>query len=220
MEAQLFIIGDVHGCFHTFREMVQKHWRPLDEHLVQLGDLIDRGLHSPQTVALARSLSDRFPSSTHFLKGNHEFEAHSFFEHRRETNWLEQGGADTIEQYRLAGRNINDDLEWLKIRPLTLESTTVMVSHAGITETPDPLRENNSRGVLWNRTSLKRLNKLQVIGHTPCAKPEFREAENVWNVDTGVYKGNGLSAIRVGVAGNVMDIITIPTQPIDYIAAS
>ena len=31
----LLIIGDVHGCFHTFSELLT-HWRPATEYLIQV----------------------------------------------------------------------------------------------------------------------------------------------------------------------------------------
>ena len=67
----LLIIGDVHGCFHTFNELLT-HWRPTTEYLIQVGDLVDRGRHVPATVALARQLSEQYPGATTFLMGNHE----------------------------------------------------------------------------------------------------------------------------------------------------
>ena len=67
----LFIIGDVHGCLHTFRELLT-HWDPATEHLLQVGDLVDRGAHVPETVELALQLSTEHPESTTFLMGNHE----------------------------------------------------------------------------------------------------------------------------------------------------
>ena len=67
-----FVIADVHGCLHTFRELLT-HWRPAEETLVQLGDLVDRGNYSPEVVELCRQLSQDFPEKTVFLKGNHDW---------------------------------------------------------------------------------------------------------------------------------------------------
>ena len=217
-DSQLLIIGDVHGCFHTFRELMQLHWRPQEEVLVQLGDIIDRGNYTPECVAVARTLQSRFADRVVFLKGNHEFEAALFHETRSNPGWLSQGGSGTLAQYKESGRNLGEDVAWMKSLPLLYETSRVLITHAGVTETKDPYRESNSRGVLWNRTPLKNLGKLQVIGHTPLkGKPEFRPDENAWNVDTGAYKGNALSAIRVSAKGEIMDIISLPTVNKDYI---
>ncbi|QNP51115.1 metallophosphoesterase [Hymenobacter qilianensis] len=67
----LFIVGDVHGCYFTFLELLQ-HWNPAREMLIQVGDLVDRGNFSPETVAAAISLNLKHPKQTVFLKGNHE----------------------------------------------------------------------------------------------------------------------------------------------------
>ncbi|MDF2789765.1 MAG: serine/threonine protein phosphatase [Neobacillus sp.] len=64
-----FVIGDVHGCYHTFKSMITKHWNKETEVLIQLGDLIDRGKNSPQMVQLARQLKTDFPERAIFLKG-------------------------------------------------------------------------------------------------------------------------------------------------------
>ena len=216
-DTQFFIVGDVHGCFNTFRELVQQHWRPHEETLIQIGDLIDRGNFSPETIAMARTLKDRFQDKAIFLKGNHEFEAVLYHETRLNPGWLDQGGSQTLKQYKQNKKSISDDLPWLKALPLCFETPTLLVSHAGVTETPDPYKETNSRGVLWNRTTLKNIGKLQIIGHTPLAgKPEYRSAENVWNIDTGAYRGNTLTAIRINSVAKVVDIISVPTNQNDF----
>jgi serine/threonine protein phosphatase 1 len=69
-----FVIGDVHGCYYTFKNMINKNWNKEIEIVIQLGDLIDRGRNSPHMVQFARQLSADFPDQVMFLKGNHEFE--------------------------------------------------------------------------------------------------------------------------------------------------
>jgi hypothetical protein len=52
---RILVVGDVHGCYYTFRSLIAQYWRlPQDEILVQLGDLIDRGNYSPECAATAR----------------------------------------------------------------------------------------------------------------------------------------------------------------------
>jgi serine/threonine protein phosphatase 1 len=40
-----FIIGDIHGCYYTFQEML-KNWDSENEKLVLLGDYVNKGKHS------------------------------------------------------------------------------------------------------------------------------------------------------------------------------
>jgi serine/threonine protein phosphatase 1 len=220
MAEQLLVVGDVHGCYQTFRTLIAQHWRPQDEILVQVGDLIDRGNYSPECVATARSLNERFPSRAIFLKGNHEFECVLYHEKRSNPGWLNQGGRETLQQYKITGRSMEGDIPWFKNLPLIYENDHVMVSHAGVTATPNPFSELNSYGVLWNRVPLKNIGKIQVIGHTPVdGEPDFRDAENAWNIDTGAYRGNALSALRIDASGKVMEIISVPTADSDYIGS-
>lgn len=214
-DSQILVVGDVHACFHTFRELIQKYWNPETEILVQVGDLIDRGNFSPETVAMARLLENRYPERTAFLKGNHEYEAIRYYESHLNTNWMRQGGDRTINQYKRGNYSFGADVHWFRERPLYWENNHVMISHAGISDTDEPLRENNPHGVLWNRLPLRHIGKVQVIGHTPQARISFREAENAWNVDTGAYRGQALSALRLNAQGEVLEQISVSTNPED-----
>jgi serine/threonine protein phosphatase 1 len=53
---------------------------------------------------------------------------------------------------------------------------------------------------------------MQVIGHTPLeGDPDFRVAQNTWNIDTGAYRGNQRSALRISATGSVLELIGVPT---------
>ncbi len=62
----LLIIGDIHGCFNTFKTLLDKHWKSDAEILIQLGDLIDRGNFSAETLLLAHSLNQNNNMKTFF----------------------------------------------------------------------------------------------------------------------------------------------------------
>lgn len=216
IDSQAFVIGDVHGCFNTFSSLVLQNWNPQNEILVQVGDLIDRGLYSPECVGLARMLSERYPGIAYFIKGNHELEASLYYESQANNHWIEQGGAETLAQYKMRNRSFAEDVVWFNQMPLYFESNHYMISHAGVTDTDTPFDELNPRSVLWNRSPLKNIGKVQVIGHTPLAgKPYFRTEENVWNIDTGAYRGNCLSALRISIEGTLIETICLPTDARD-----
>lgn len=50
---KIFVIGDVHGCLHTLEKMLS-YWEKNTEQLIFVGDLIDRGNFSPETVSLVK----------------------------------------------------------------------------------------------------------------------------------------------------------------------
>ncbi len=54
----LFVIGDVHGCYLELKKLIEEHWNSKDELFIQVGDLIDRGSFSPKTVEYCRELKE------------------------------------------------------------------------------------------------------------------------------------------------------------------
>ncbi|GAB3326206.1 metallophosphoesterase family protein [Hymenobacter humi] len=212
----LFIIGDVHGCFHTFGELLRQ-WRPDTEHLVQVGDLVDRGNHIPETVELARSLSERYPGSTTFLMGNHE---HGMLRHLGASgpypSWLQWGGRSTMKQYGRRPGLLAQHLPWLAERPLQWQNEHVLVSHAGLSKSAHALEPNHPDGLLWRRGPLKKLPQLQVVGHTPTeGQPVLDEATNTLYLDTGAFLSRNLAGVRLSPTGKVLETILVPTSAED-----
>jgi serine/threonine protein phosphatase 1 len=211
-----FVIGDVHGCYHTFKNMINKYWNKENEMLIQLGDLIDRGRNSPQMVQLAIQLSADFPDQVTFLKGNHEFEIIDHFTNQPNTNWLRQCGNDTLKQYKKINRDCKSDVSWLSELPLNWENKHIFISHAGISElTENPFDENDEFGVLWNRSPLKNIGKLQIIGHTPTDRPKYDVTSNAWNIDTGAAYLGYLTGVKIKANGQIIEFIREDTDPRD-----
>ncbi|MBF9221002.1 metallophosphoesterase [Hymenobacter ruricola] len=210
----LFIIGDVHGCLHTLQELLTR-WDPATEHLIQVGDLVDRGTYIPETVELARGLNEQYPASTTFLMGNHEDALlHHFGPEGPYTGWLKWGGRSTVDQYQARPELLARHLPWLAERPLFWENEHVLVSHAGITESAFAYDPDSSDGLLWARTPLKRLPQLQVVGHTPTEKNEPRSDKqtNSLYLDTGAVFGGNLTGVRLSPTGQPLEIIMIPVH--------
>jgi serine/threonine protein phosphatase 1 len=212
-----FVLADVHGCLHTFRELLT-HWRPAEETLVQLGDLVDRGHHSPEVVELCRQLSLDFPEKTVFLQGNHDW---AMAEHVGPGGpykaWLGWGGRATLAQYQRHRAWLAPHAAWLAARPLCWQNEHLLLSHAGFADVPNPLDPTNGDGVLWRRGPLRNTGQLQVVGHTPTAshQPEHDRSANVLYLDTGAAAGHALTALRLRPTGEVLNIIAVPTHVSD-----
>ncbi|WHY00473.1 metallophosphoesterase family protein [Neobacillus sp. DY30] len=208
-----FVIGDVHGCYYTFVTMLTKYWDKENEILIQLGDLIDRGNYSPKMVQFARQLRDEFPTQVYFLKGNHEFEMIGHFTNQPNHNWLRQCGEETLRQYEAEERDCMSDVNWMKQLPLCYENAHLFVSHAGISaQTKNPFDEEDSCGVLWNRSPLKNIQKLQIIGHTPCDEPKYDVHSHSWNIDTGAAYSGYLTGIKIQPNGEVIEFVREKTD--------
>jgi len=132
--------------------------------------------------------------------------------------WLKQCGYETLQQFEKKSLNIVDYMPWLRSMPLYYETDRVFISHAGISiVAEDPFEESHPKSVLWNRSRLENIEKLQIIGHTPCksGKAEFNKESNVLNIDTGAYLQKGLTAMKIDAEGKIIEIIFEPTQLID-----
>ena len=213
----LFLIGDVHGCFHTFRELLTS-WNPATDHLIQLGVLVDRGTQIPETVELARQLSGQYPASTTFLMGNHEASMlRHYGPHGPALGWLRWGGRSTTGQYKRKPRLLARHLAWLQQRPLLWQNDYVLASHAGISTSPDAFDPASPDGLLWVRGPLRRLDKLQVVGHTPTdgGEPVHDPDSHTLYIDTGAVFGRNLTGLRLAPTGAVLDIILISVDPRD-----
>jgi serine/threonine protein phosphatase 1 len=211
-----FVIGDVHGCYYTFKNIINKYWNKDNEMVIQLGDLIDRGNNSPLMVKLAMDLSFDFPSQVKFLKGNHEFEIIEHFYNQSNVNWLNQCGEETLGQYKKMNRDCKKDVRWLRDLPLFWENDHLFISHAGISEqSANPFIEHDEHGVLWNRSPLKNINKLQIIGHTPCEEPQYDAQSNTWNIDTGAGYSRHLTGVKIKPNGEIIEFISEDTDSRD-----
>ena len=212
-----FIIADIHGCLHTLQKLLT-HWRPQEEMLVQLGDLVDRGRYSPETVELCYQLSGEYPDRTVFLQGNHDW---AMAEHLGPDgpyrDWLGWGGRGTLQQYQQHRAWLVPHAAWLRQRPLYWQNDHVLFSHAGFADVADPLDPTSSEGVLWRRGPLRRLGRRQVVGHTPTAPPQpvYHEATNTIYLDTGAVYGHCLTGLRLSETGEVLEAVAIPTAPED-----
>lgn len=213
----LFIIGDVHGCFHTFGELLT-HWQPATDHLIQVGDLVDRGRYVPETVELAQQLNKAWPDNSTFLMGNHEDGLlHHFGPNGPYPSWLQWGGRSTAAQYKRRPKLLAQHLPWLAHRPLLWQNDHVLVSHAGLADSPHALDPEHPDGLLWRRGPLKKLDQVQVVGHTPTddGEPFFDPDSNTYYIDTGAFLGRNLTAVRLSPIGELLDVISVATHADD-----
>lgn len=119
-----YAIGDIQGCYASFRHLLDVcKFNPDHDRLWLVGDLVNRGPHSLETLRYVRGLG---PAALTVL-GNHDLYllmVAEGVEHRR-------GADDTLGQI-LAAPDRGELLEWLRRQPLCHVENGYCLVHAGL----------------------------------------------------------------------------------------
>lgn len=215
---RILVIGDVHGCYYTLKELVETYWDPEQDYLIQLGDLINKGPHSALCVRYWLRLEEKYPYQVFLLRGNHEqmyINGSSRKVKPAMVNRLNKG----FKSLKLDPKKV---LNWLSKKPLKWETPNVLISHAGVNKfVRQPFSHTNNRGVLYNRSPLKDIGKLQVIGHAVVKgnKPVFSTKENAWRIDTGAVSKGFLSAVRLSYDVKQVEVVRIERSEQDVVSS-
>jgi serine/threonine protein phosphatase 1 len=204
----VWVIGDVHGFNDTLRQLVASLELTIDDRVVLLGDLIDRGPDSFDVVRFARE-----DPRIHCIKGNHEAMMVENFDLERIDHpdqgvhkWLYNGGHETVASYIRAFPEdakgalewmIEADVVWMRSLPAHIVLDQWRLVHAGY----NPKLGMNEQGLdelLWIRKPFHTahqpldLKRTVVFGHTPTMnlypRSENRWGE-VWYSDTKLSDG-------------------------------
>ena len=199
MSEQIYIIGDVHGCFNTLLELIKQFPNKEKSQICFVGDVIDRGLFSCDVVELImqndykmvmgnherRLLSNKFE----FLNNKVPFDRSWFFGN---------GGEATYRSY--LGQSVEfkqRHVDFLENRPVYLEfkdyktqnGEHLVVSHSAVgnmweLRNDKYASEEFKRHLLSGRGDEMQVSGIfNVYGHTPVREVKFYK--NSADIDTG-----------------------------------
>ena len=199
MSEQIYIIGDVHGCFNTLLELIKQFPNKEKSQICFVGDVIDRGLFSCDVVELImqngykmvmgnherRLLSNKFE----FLNNKVPFDRSWFFGN---------GGEATYRSY--LGQSVEfkqRHVDFLESRPVYLEfkeyktqnGEHLVVSHSAVgnmweLRNDKYASEEFKRHLLSGRGDEMQVSGIfNVYGHTPVREIKFYK--NSADIDTG-----------------------------------
>ena len=72
LEAPLRVCGDIHGQYYDLLRIFEHCGYPGDNNFLFLGDYVDRGKQSLETICLLLAYKIKFPDKVYLLRGNHE----------------------------------------------------------------------------------------------------------------------------------------------------
>jgi serine/threonine protein phosphatase 1 len=222
-----FAIGDIHGSFTKLANLV-KHCEELAEsataRFVFVGDYVDRGRRSRDVVNLLMNLQrDNPPEQVVCLRGNHEEMLIDASKRRNELMWLQNGGHETLDSYRVEHADAipAEHLTWFKNLPFAVSDGKRFFVHAGI-RPGVPLQEQQKEVMLWIREPFlsdpRDHGQYVVHGHTPVEIGRPEHLPNRLNLDTGAVFGGPLTAAifnetAIGPVGFVTDDGTMARAP-------
>ncbi|MFP3860886.1 MAG: metallophosphoesterase family protein [Bacteroidales bacterium] len=203
-------IGDIHGCFKTFRKLIEDiiHLGKSDT-LYLVGDYIDRGPESMEVVDYIIQLKDE-GYNLQPVRGNHEEMLIDAYKDQSPENfrlWMMNGAESTLKSYDIASYSVmgsaslnelpEHHTSFFKKLPYYIMLDDFIIVHAGINfEAEEPF--SDYRSMVWCRDCendlIKSKNRIVIHGHTPTPLEELNFHDNMdkekqINLDTGcVYK--------------------------------
>lgn len=203
MNGRLFAVGDIHGCYAEFAELLSRLALAKEDRLVLLGDLINRGPDSCKVLDLARE--NRAIS----LLGNHELR---FLKYRRtgEKKYSKEGDLETYKKLRpedwtyLEGLRLTYEIPelntvcvhggFLPDQPWQRQPAEIVTRVQVIDRNGQPAKRADEPGApLW--ADLWSGPPFVLYGHTP--RPEVYKLKWSLGLDTDCVRGGALTAYEL-----------------------
>ena len=197
-QKKTFIVGDVHGCFQEFLELLKKvNYKAETHRLILVGDIINRGPFSFKMLKWVRD------NQVEMVRGNHE---QAFLSCIKKNKWPHPVLKQLKEEMK---GELNQWVKWLVNLPFYIEEKDFLVVHAGLVPKKKP-QDSNPRFLMNIRTwdgqgkdirnennppwyKFYKNKKLVVYGHW--AKQGLKIRANTIGLDSACVYGKKLSGV-------------------------
>ncbi|MBJ6363052.1 metallophosphoesterase family protein [Paenibacillus sp. GCM10012307] len=198
------MISDIHGCLEQLNKLLEvAEYYPGEDQLILLGDYVDRGPRSRETVDRVMELVHDHGAIA--LKGNHDERLVEFIWNgglEDKSKFFQYGGMETLRSYVPFGvgpdteclvddarmiiqRNYKEHLEFLQSLPLYYEDEKHICVHAGLNPQFRDWKEQPPRDFMYMKGEFHRspnkTGKTVVFGHTRAA--ELHDSPDIWFSD-------------------------------------
>ena len=219
----LYAIGDIHGCLGTLDALLATLDLTPEDHLVFIGDYIDRGPDSYGVIERLMEMRDAAargegPACT-FLRGNHDQMLLDWADARPGAYdlWRANGGLATLTSYPDT-RIPPEHFAFFRATELAAQIGGFAFVHAGLDPdrpVAEQLEDPDPETILWTRAHLNAdLSAWEmpvVCGHTPVAQP--LADEHLIAIDTGaVYHHRAELGRLTAVRLPEVEFVSVPYQ--------
>ena len=204
--SKTFIIGDIHGEYQQFSDLLRFiNFDYNKDTLIQLGDVVDRGLYSYECIEELLKIKHLIP-----IRGNHDKCWWDYLKGNEEILW-DQGGEQTYMSYKR--NNVSPSIHFdffANQKDFYIDKNDNLFIHGGFNR-HELLKDQDPEIFYWDRDLFlaalsygsmnnnehpfkikEKVNKI-FIGHTPTpywGKTVPITAANITNLDTGCGKGD------------------------------
>ncbi|HAG16889.1 MAG TPA: serine/threonine protein phosphatase [Bacteroidales bacterium] len=210
MTQKRWVIPDIHGYSKTLEALIDQIRPSKTDHLIFLGDYIDRGPNSKGVLDYLMSLKEKGQKMNCLLGNHEEFLLNSlaysksskgifnrFSKNKIKNDWLEFGGKETLKSF--GTRNIEripqKYIDWMSKLEYYLEFKDYVLVHAGLNFKNEDIFADKL-ALLWSKEFEiipSKIGYRQLIhGHTPVDLEYIHHCINTENhlfidLDNGVY---------------------------------
>jgi len=193
--------GDIHGCF-TSLETVWNEVKPsVDDHVVMLGDYVDRGLQTKDVInfLIEKSRSHKIE----FLQGNHEVKMLLTRGYKNEFDaWLEHWDAQaTMDSYPVTSVHDIPETHWEFLRTCKpyVETQTHIFVHACV-EADQPIEQQNAYTLVHKKLMDEGPHcsgKTIICGHTAQSNHKPLNLGHTLCIDTDAGRDGWVTCLHV-----------------------